>query len=526
MICAASFQPQSSPGPSLAAFAPLPLSAKVLAKRRGGGDVKRLGGPTVVLAILLGAVPALAQESPGIMPGSAQPAQNTKPVHGAPKKVAAKTTAPAPPAPNISAPATVPAKSAALDAQPARTEPAQDAAAGISGSDRQKIQAALSWSGDYTGSVGGEDPFLTAIKNYQKRAKARITGILTPAERGNLLAAAKAHEEDYGWTVVVDPATGVRLGLPVKMVPQARDAAHGTRWSSAHGDVQVETFRIKAPDLKLSALFDQQKKNPATRKIEYSVLRDDNFYISGMQGLKKFSVRAQLRNGEVRGFTILFDQMMETIVAPVTVAMVSAFSPFPDGNAPFAAMAKSVEYGNGLVVSARGHIVTDRKLASGCQVIVAAGLGDADRVAEDKESGLALLRVYGPRKLSPLALGADGAKKGDVTLVGIPDPKEQNGSKKLTEIKARLADGNAIELRQPVPMAGFSGAAALNSQGQFLGIMQMRDFVLASTEPSAPPVRLITAPAIRDFLAAHNVASATLGADATAAIVRIICVRK
>ena len=487
-----------------------------------------------MLAVLLGAVPALAQDSPGIMPGSAQPAEKSKPIHGAPKKaavkVAAKPAAATPPAPSIAAPATVDAKSTALEPQAAKTEPAQDAAAGISNGDRQKIQSALSWSGDYTGSLGGEDPFLTAIKNYQKRAKTKITGVLTPAERANLLTAAKAHEDEYGWTVVVDPATGVRIGLPIKMVPQARDAAHGTRWSSAHGDVQVETFRIKEPDLKLSALFDQQKREPATRKIEYSVLHDDNFYISGMQGLKKFSVRAQLRNGEVRGFTILFDQMMETIVAPVTVAMASAFSPFPEGSAPFAAMAKSVEYGNGLVVSARGHIVTDRKLASGCQVIVAAGLGDADRIAEDKENGLALLRVYGPRKLSPLVLAPDAARKGDVTLVGIPDPKEQNGSKKLTEIKARLADGNAIELRQPVPMAGFSGAAALDGQGQFLGMMQMRDFVLASTEASAPPVRLITTSAIRDFLAAHNVAPATqtaaLGGDATAAVVRIICVRK
>jgi hypothetical protein len=491
----------------------------------------RLGGATLMLAVLLGAVPALAQDSPGIMPGTEQPTAGPKPAHVAPKKVAAKVAAklaakPAAPAPVISAPATVGAKSAALEPQTSKTEPAQDVSPAISFGDRQRIQSALSWSGDYTGSLGGDDPFATAIKNYQKRAKAKITGVLTPAERANLLAAAKAHEDEYGWTVVVDPATGVRIGLPFKMVPQAHATAQGTRWSSAHGDVQVETFRIKQPDLKLSALFDQQKKEPATRKIESSALRDDGFTISGMQGLKKFSVRAQLRNGEVRGFTIYFDQMMETIVAPVTVAMASAFSPFPEGSAPFAAMTNSVEYGNGLVVSARGHIVTDRKLTSGCQVIVAAGLGDADRIADDRQSGLALLRVYGPRKLTPLALAPDTAKKGDLTLVGISDPKEQNGGKKLTEIKARLADGNAIELRQPVPMAGFSGAAALDGQGQFLGMMQMRDFVLASTEASAPPVRLITAPAIRDFLAAHNVAPAPQGGDATAAVVRIICVRK
>ena len=87
-------------------------------------------------------------------------------------------------------------------------------------------------------------------------------------------------------------------------------------------------------------------------------------------------------------------------------------------------------------------------------------------IAEDRDSGLALLRVYGTRNLTPLALAPDASKKGDITLVGIPDPKEQNGAKKLTEIKARLANGDAIELRQSVPMAGFSGAAALDPQGQ------------------------------------------------------------
>ena len=85
----------------------------------------------------------------------------------------------------------------------------------------------------------------------------------------------------------------------------------------SHGEVQVETFRIKDADLKLAALFEQQKKEPATRKIEASALNDDNFFVSGMQGLKRFSVRAKVRDGEVRGFTMLYDQMMETIVAPV-----------------------------------------------------------------------------------------------------------------------------------------------------------------------------------------------------------------
>src|SRR5262249_20644131 len=179
--------------------------------------------------------------------------------------------------------------------------------------------------------------------------------------------------------------------------------------------------------------------------------------------------------------------------------MVSAFSPFPERNSPFATMTKSADYGNGLIVSEQDHIITDRNFVSGCQVTIVAGLGNVEQVAEDKDTGLALLRVYGARKLAPVPLVSDASRKGDVTLVGIPDPKEQNGTKKLTEIKARLPAVNAIELRQPMPMAGFSGAAALDAQGQYLGMMEMRNFVLASIEPAAPPVRLVTAATIRDL---------------------------
>jgi hypothetical protein len=517
--------------------------------------------PALLMLSLLPGAPALAEEQTSIFhwlkPAAEKPAEPAKPAAKKPAAAKAAHTKtpvlapksaetkpdeakPAAEKPATTKPATSPpaaaktatAKSEPVKSDPVKPDPAPDAVAGIPAAERQKVQAALQWAGDYSGEVKGEDAMLAAIKNYQKRSKGKVTGILTSAERANLLAAARVHEEEFGWSVVVDPATGIRIGLPTKMVPNAAEAARGTRWSSAHGDIQVETFRITDPGLKLPALFEQLKKEPATRKVEYSVLRDDNFFISGLQGLKRFSVKAQLRDGEVRGFTMLYDQMMETIVAPVAVAMASAFSPFPENSAPFAALAKSVEYGNGLVVSAQGYIVTDRKLTEGCQVIVAAGLGDAVRIADDKDSGLALLRVYGPRKLSPLALSQDAAKAGELTLIGIPDPKEQDGTRKLTEIKARLVDGTGIELRQPVPMAGFSGAAALDGQGRFLGMMTMRNAILASVEPSAPPVRLVAAETIRGFLSAHHVAAADTPAgdakasDAKASVVRMICVRK
>jgi len=523
---------------------------------RQGWRQKTMRWFLVMLALLFGAGPALAQSSGN--PGPVTPASKVvkrhhhhiprkraaaKPQHDAQKAAAAIPAKPVPlpsPAPKKAvakaAPAkTEPAKQTAkaeppkpepTKAEAAAAAPTSDAFAGIPAGERLKIQSALVWAGDYSSAEKGDDPTEAAIRNFQKRHKAKITGVLTSDQREELIAADAHHVDEFGWRVVVDPATGIRIGLPTKLVPDAHDAARGTRWSSPHGEVQVETFRVKSANLDLAKLFENEKK-AADRKIESSVLHDDSFFISGMQGLKEFSVRARMRDGEVRGFTILYDQMMETIVEPVMVAMASAFSPFPEQPAPFAALAERVEYGTGQIVSAKGDIVAARNVTQGCEVIVADGLGNAERIAEDETSGLALLRVYGTAKLSALALARDVPTSGDITLVGIPAPREQDGARKLTEVKARLTDGHAIALRQPVPMAGFSGAAALDARGRFLGIMETRNFVLASAQPTVPPVRLIGAATIRDFLAKHHVETAQAASgDARASAVRIICVRK
>jgi hypothetical protein len=128
---------------------------------------------------------------------------------------------------------------------------------------------------------------------------------------------AKAKQAQVGWSLVDDPVTGARIGLPAKQVPKESQTKNGTRWSSAQGQVQVESFKIRGPGTTLAAVYEQQKKEPATRKLEVNLLRPDFFILSGMQNLKKFYVRAEIRDGEVRGMTVLYDQAAETIMDPV-----------------------------------------------------------------------------------------------------------------------------------------------------------------------------------------------------------------
>ena len=432
-------------------------------------------------------------------------------------------------------PAAKPAHPAAPAADPQKKvvapPPARDLNAGLTLADRVLIQFDLAWTAEYNGLITGElnDKTIAAIKSFQHDRKLKETGTLTPPDRALLAAASKARQDEVGWRMVDDKVTGAQIGLPTKQVPNTGPGKAGTRWFSGQGQIQVETFRIREPGTTLPAVLDQQKKQPAGRHIEVDLLRDDFFILSGTQGLKTFYVRAEIKDGEVRGMTLLYDQATAGTMDRVAVAMSSAFAPFPGTGiaALLAPPRRKVEYATGIVVTGAGHIVTDMQAIAGCDVIEIAGRGDAARVAEDEADGLALLRIYGAPDLVPAALAQEGAKGPDLTLAGIADPQAQGGGNAVSTAAARL-DGDTV---QPAPPLGFDGAAALDGQGRLLGMVTLKNAEVASAGAASPPPRANVVPvaALTKFLADQTVTPATghPGLDAIkAALVRVICVRR
>ena len=235
-------------------------------------------------------------------------------------------------------------------------------------------------------------------------------------------------------------------------MPQQSSDANGAKWSSSTGTIQIQLARRKEANPTTAKLAEQEKKEPAGR-IDYTVVKPDFFVLSGMQGLKKFYLRGKFKGDEVRILTILYDQATEGTVEPVVIAMSSAFNPFPTG-AQIAGPPprKTVEYGTGVVVSDDGAIVTDRQITDGCLAIAIAGYGNADRIAEDKDHDLALLRIYGARGLKPLGL-ANGAAKSGVELTGIADPQNQGGAA-ASSVKASVAASRRQQRTRTIAGAG------------------------------------------------------------------------
>src|ERR1700761_3930923 len=122
---------------------------------------------------------------------------------------------------------------ATVPVRPAVQTPADTANAMAQG-ERQAIQSDLAWVGQYNGAITGDvsERMVAAIKEFQKERGGKATGVLNPQERGALADTAKRRQENVGWKVVTDADTGVRLGIPTKLVPQQSSDANGAKWTS------------------------------------------------------------------------------------------------------------------------------------------------------------------------------------------------------------------------------------------------------------------------------------------------------
>jgi peptidoglycan hydrolase-like protein with peptidoglycan-binding domain len=395
----------------------------------------------------------------------------------------------------------------------------------MSESERVVIQSDLALVGDYEGAPGNFDEgTIAAVKAFQQRHHGRATGVLAAPERDALAAAAKGPAAAVGWRLLDDPKTGARLGVPEKLVPHSGVSRSGSRWTSAQGQIQIETFRYS--EAALPALFEDEKKT-FKRRVSTSMLKAASFVISGVQGLKNFIVRAQANGSEVRGVTILYDQATEGIMATVATATAGAFQGFPDAKAALPGMRRAVEYATAIVVSAAGGLLAPGRATEECRSIVVPGLGHAERVAADPDHDLALLRLYGARNLVPAALS--GESKGDaLTLFGVGDPLAQAGDTAVTGVAARRF-GQGVE---PVPKLGFSGAAAVDAQGRFAGVVNLQSPAAAGGGSVLPQATIVPAETVRGFLAAQGIAlegATAPAADRTAiekSVMRIICVRR
>ncbi len=358
--------------------------------------------------------------------------------------------------------------------------------------ERRAIQTDLIWTGHFNGAASGSYGPLTfrAINALKAATQGAPDGTLNPAERRALAQAAQAAQEAAGFRLLADEKTGIRIGIPAKVLPKRDVSPSGSRWQSADGKITLDTSATP-PGETLEAVFEKATaptpNNPG-RKITYKLLRPDFFVVTGETPTGKFYRRLAAGPSGLRGFSIGYDKALSGTVDKLVIAMAASFDPFPTGPMPAAsavasgtpasagpsapatgpiAMARPTErHGVGLAVADR-VVATAAVAVEGCRSLRVGGR--PARLRGAAEGGLVLLDVEGGPAFAAAPLGAPSATEGEtLVLIAFGEDSGKRAAMALSGQGVRI--GPAAAVFAPL-QPGQAGAPAFDRQGRLAGLV-------------------------------------------------------
>ena len=381
------------------------------------------------------------------------------------------------------APAPVPAPNPQLAAAQASFDSLPEA-------ERKAIQNDLIWTGHFNGAVSGSYGPLTfrAINALKAPARGAPDGMLNPAERRGLAQAAQASRDAAGFRLLADDKTGMRIGIPAKILPKRDASPTGSRWQSEDGKVTLDTSSTP-PGETLESVFEKATAptpNNPTRKITYKLLRPDFFVVTGETPTGKFYRRLAAGPSGLRGFSIGYDKALSGTIDKLVIAIASSFDPFPTGPMPAASAIASApssastpasivptvpvrvteRYGVGLAVADR-VAVTAASGVEGCRSLRVSGR--AAKLRGAAESGLVLLDVEGGPAFAVPGLRAEApAERENLVLIAFGDDGGKRAAVALPGQGVRIGTNAAVFAPlQP----GQAGSPVFDRQGRFAGIV-------------------------------------------------------
>lgn len=368
---------------------------------------------------------------------------------------------------------------------------------------RKTIQTDLIWTGDFTGTASGSFGPLTfrAINAYKERGGAMPDGTLSPAERKSLNEAAAKARAAVKFEMVTDSRSGVRLGLPLGLLPRTEALPNGaSRWQSADGRITLDT-RIGQPGDTLPALFEKVSASTPTRKVTYKVIRPDFYVVSGETAGGKFFSRmaagppAQTASGPaatgaLRGFSLGYDKALAPSFDRLVIAIANSFEPFAGAVTPASPAAPAIaaipaaptqpaarpaeRQGTGLIVAV-DWVVTAHAALDGCKTPPRVAGRPAEIRATAPGDGLDLLEVKGLGGGAPagarLPLLHDGALAPDQRLVVLTMTETVPGQRIAAALPGlSVAANGGTMVRAPLQPGG-AGSPVFDASGALAGLI-------------------------------------------------------
>lgn len=246
-------------------------------------------------------------------PGPLRPLPGAAPAESAPESapILETETAPAAEAP---ASDTAPDATAADAPPPLRDagESAEEARASekaLSRDEKRYLQTALKWAGFYDGAIDGLYGRGTrnSMGAWQAANRYPETGVLTTSQRAEIIQAYEAILEGMDLQLVQDDASGIRMKLPVGVVGFDRYEPPFVRYEPL-GDLDAQALLIsqQGGGEELAGLYEIMQTLEIVPPEGPRTLNRDGFVLEGMDGAVHSFTKVSLRDGQIKGYSLIW----------------------------------------------------------------------------------------------------------------------------------------------------------------------------------------------------------------------------
>lgn len=307
--------------------------------------------------------------------------------------------------------------------EPADETPRQARAseADLTRDQRAELQTALKWAGFYQGAIDAAYGRGTrnSMANWQEANGFEKTGILTTLQRAELLRQYNVVLEGLGLQMVRDPKAGIEMLLPTRVVSFDKYESPFAHYTSS-GDIDAKVLLIsqQGGSTTLAGLYDIMQTLEIVPETGPRTLKDNGFTLIGESALQISHTQAWLKDGEIKGFTLIWPAGDEERRTRLLGEMQDSFQRTAGVLDPAAGSLEnqSIDLVSGLeirkpklsrsgfYVDRAGTVVTTSQVVEGCGRITIDQVYDAEVITSNADLGIAVLRPV--QTLAPMSVAA------------------------------------------------------------------------------------------------------------------------
>ncbi|KMK66903.1 serine protease [Puniceibacterium sp. IMCC21224] len=329
------------------------------------------------------------------------------------------------PDPSVPSQGVTPEPAPAIIAEPAPVdETPREAAASearLLRNEREALQIALQWGGFYDSSIDGA--FGRGTRNsmaaWQTANGYVVTGILTTKQRQELLRQYNAVLEGMNLQQVTEARAGIQIDLPLGVVAFEKYESPFVHFESTT-DLGARVLLISQPgdQTTLFGLYEIMQTLEIVPLEGPRERRREGFTLTGSNSRIVSHTEARLRDGAIKGFTLIWPVGDEERRTRVLRAMQDSFTTSTvvldpgsmSDDTPSIDLLAGLQIrkprltGSGFYIDAAGTVVTSAETVASCGRITLDDRYDASVVARDDVLGVAVLRP--DAALAPQSLAA------------------------------------------------------------------------------------------------------------------------